>query len=76
MDMRRLGIRKKIISMGAKVCMLPKTFDAKDINELWIKYSLTKDALMNIIKENTYQGLEAELQFMIQPHQQPSMHIT
>lgn len=58
-----MKIARKIISMGAKICMLPKNMNGKDINELVVNDSLTKDALMNIISNNTYKGLEAELQF-------------
>jgi hypothetical protein len=58
-----MKIARKIISMGAKICMLPKEYLGKDINELVVNYELTKDKLMDIIKHNTYSGLEAELQF-------------
>jgi hypothetical protein len=48
--------------MGKKVCMLPNSLLGKDINEM-VQNGLTVDDIHNIIKRNTYQGLEAQLKF-------------
>jgi hypothetical protein len=53
---------KLLINMGKKVCMLPNSLLGKDINEM-VQNGLTVDDIHNIIKRNTYQGLEAQLKF-------------
>lgn len=54
---------KKYIASGFRVCMLPETFLHKDINDAVIA-GLTSNDILQIIHENSYQGLEAELKFI------------
>jgi len=50
------------IDAGNKVCIWPDYIYEKDINEM-ITSGLTQDKIKYIISNNTYQGLEAQLQF-------------
>lgn len=52
----------KQIKLGNKVCLWPDIISEKDINEM-VSSGLTKDEIQNIINDNTYQGLSAELEF-------------
>jgi len=52
---RQLG---KLIRGGRSVCIWPSSIIQKDINEMWL--AGIKD-IENIIKNNTYSGLEAQL---------------
>jgi len=52
----------KQIKAGNKVCLWPSDIEEKDINEM-IMSGLTKDDIQYIIDNNTYEGLEAELEF-------------
>lgn len=55
---------QRAISSGKKVCIWPKTIPEKyDGNDMIMKLGLTVQQLNKIIRENTYQGLEAELAF-------------
>ena len=52
----------KYINEGYRVCMLPETFEFKDINEAIIG-GMTSNEIRNLILDNTYQGLEAKAKF-------------
>jgi len=53
---------KKQIEAGNKICLWPDVVEEKDINEM-ILSGLSKENITKIIQDNTYQGLEAELEF-------------
>lgn len=53
---------KKYIDNGRKICLFPETMSGKDINE-FILNGLTKPKLTEIILENTFDGIRAELEF-------------
>lgn len=55
-------INKFIKGSDYKVCLLPSEKIGKDINS-FIMNGGTKDELMTIIKEHTYSGLKAQLEF-------------
>lgn len=55
-------IIKKNIQNGYKVCLFPDNFPYKDINEA-IMGGMSQEEILNIINQNTFQGLEAELRF-------------
>lgn len=57
-----LDITKRLIDTGKRVCMLPSTFQYKDLNEA-AKDGLSSACIEKVILENTYQGLEAQLRF-------------
>ena len=50
------------IKSGNRVCLWPADIREKDINDM-ILSGLTKDNIKYIIDNNTYEGLEAELEF-------------
>jgi len=50
---------EKCISNGEKVVIWPKSVKEKDINDIF----LTGQNVMNMIKSNTYKGLEAKVKF-------------
>lgn len=52
----------KQIKLGNDVCLWPDIIQEKDINDM-ILSGLTKEDIIHIINENTYQGLSAELEF-------------
>jgi len=52
----------KQIKSGNRVCLWPDSIEEKDINDM-ILSGLTKDNIKYIIDNNTYEGLEAELEF-------------
>jgi hypothetical protein len=52
----------KQIKAGNRVCLWPDIIEEKDINDMIIS-GLTKEDIISIITDNTYSGLEAELQF-------------
>jgi len=52
----------KQIKAGNKVCLWPNIIEEKDINDMIIS-GLTKEDIISIITDNTYSGLEAELEF-------------
>jgi hypothetical protein len=52
----------KQIKLGNKVCLWPEYVAEKDVNDM-ILSGLTKEEIHSIISMNTYEGLEAELQF-------------
>lgn len=49
------------IKQGFKICLWPSSIEEKDINEM-ILAGHTSQSLINIIKANTYSGVEAQLQ--------------
>ena len=57
------NIKNKNINIG--VCLLPKDLrmKGKDIND-YIKAGMKKNQIINIIKENTFYGIEAKIRFM------------
>jgi len=52
----------KQIKAGNRVCLWPSDIEEKDINDM-ILSGLTKEDIQYIIDSNTYEGLEAELEF-------------
>ena len=52
----------KQIKSGNRVCLFPEDIVEKDINDMVLS-GLTTDNISNIIYNNTYEGLEAELRF-------------
>lgn len=52
---------EKWIKNGRNICLLPDSLDGKDINEFIIN-GVKKEDLMNIINQNTYYGIRAELE--------------
>ena len=52
-------IMKKYVDLGFKVCIWPREIEEKDVNEM---VQAGRDPVA-IIRENTFQGLSAELQF-------------
>lgn len=60
-ESRNLEITKrmeKLILKGYKVCIWPHGLPGKDINEMWLSGMRN---IEQVIKENTYSGLEAQL---------------
>lgn len=60
-ESRNLEITKrieKLIKKGCKVCIWPHNLPGKDINEMWLAGMRN---IEEIIKENTFSGLEAQL---------------
>lgn len=53
---------KDMIALGLKVCMMPAGLPGKDLNEL-VQAGLTRSEILDIIKDNTYQGLSAHMKF-------------
>jgi transcription elongation factor Elf1 len=51
----------KCMKLGYGVCLFPSNISGKDINEIVLKQP--KLNIVNLINENTYRGLEAELAF-------------
>ena len=51
----------KAIKEQFQIVIWPATIESKDINDM-ILSGLTKDNIMNIIKENTFSGLRAEIE--------------
>lgn len=57
-----MDIVEKLVNSGKKVFLAPPTLKGKDINE-YLENGITQNRLLEIIQENTYQGLEAKLYF-------------
>lgn len=57
------SIKNKNINIG--VCLLPKDLrmKGKDIND-YVKVGMKKNQIINIIKENTFYGIEAKIRFI------------
>lgn len=55
-------LNEKYILQGYNVCIWPKMFKSKDLNEYIIDGG-TKEQLKQIIDENTYSGLKARINF-------------
>jgi len=53
----------KMIGLGYNVCLLPDTMNGKDINE-YVSNGLDVEKLKCIIKENTFNGLRAKMEFV------------
>lgn len=53
---------RKYILAGYRVCMLPETFEYKDINEAY-SAGMSPEEISKLILDNTYEGFTAELQF-------------
>lgn len=53
---------EKWITLGYNVCLMPNTLKGKDINE-FIQKGMSKPHIEQLIKENTYNGLRAKLEF-------------
>lgn len=63
---RNKEICKKIegaIDKGYHVCLWPDNVQSKDINDMIVKENLTSNKIVDLIIENTYNGLEAKLKF-------------
>lgn len=58
-DIARLN--EKFIAAGHKVCIWPKSMVQKDINDLVVS-GLSKQQIKEIIDNNTYSGLDAQLE--------------
>jgi len=52
---------KRAIEEGFKVVVWPSYLEAKDINDMILKESLTPEAIQYIIKHNSYVGIRAQL---------------
>lgn len=52
----------EMITMGLKVCLMPKSLPEKDLNKL-VEVGWTTDQLLDMINENTVSGLKAKLEF-------------
>lgn len=53
---------KKTIEAGFRVCLWPDAVDEKDINEM-IMNGKTPQEILDLIDENSYSGIEAQLKF-------------
>lgn len=53
---------RKYVQAGYRVCMLPETFEFKDINEA-IEGGMTPSQITDLIDANSFQGLEAQIRF-------------
>jgi transcription elongation factor Elf1 len=53
---------KKTIDQGFSVCLWPDTVEEKDVNEM-IMAGRTVEEIMDIIRNNTYSGVEAQLKY-------------
>ena len=64
-DIRNKEVMKivdKMIKDGKQVCMLPDGLIGKDINE-FVVGGLTSRQILDIINDNTFRGLEAQMKF-------------
>jgi hypothetical protein len=50
----------KVVEAGEKVCVWPETLKEKDINDMVLS-GKTPTQIMDIIKENTFEGLKAQI---------------
>lgn len=57
-----LKLMGKTIDEGYSICLWPETIEQKDVNDM-ILAGRTPEELVSIINENTYTGIEAQLQF-------------
>lgn len=53
---------RKYIVAGYRVCMLPDTFEFKDINEA-IQGGMSAEDVIKVIEENSFAGLSAQIRF-------------
>jgi hypothetical protein len=51
------------IEKGFSVCLLPDKFEGKDVDEIFIKHSLTQSELLCIVNDHTFRGMAAKLEF-------------
>ena len=52
----------KVIKKNFRVCLFPKSIQEKDINDLVLS-GWTQEQILTMIKQNTFQGFEAEMRF-------------
>lgn len=58
------GLMNECIDLGFKIVIWPtRPFEKNDINDM-IKQGMSKEEVMNIIKNNTYNGLRAKMKFI------------
>ena len=53
---------RKVMALGYKMVIWPESFTEKDINNMIVEGGLPVDYVLQQMKKNTYNGLEAELQ--------------
>ena len=58
-----ISIMEKNISLGNVVCIWPKTFKYKDINEA-VMNGVSPEKIVSIINSSLYNGMQAKLKFM------------
>lgn len=56
-----VAIMDTIIGAGHKVCLFPESVALKDINDMIVKGGLTGRQVVDLIEENSYQGMKAKL---------------
>lgn len=54
---------RNVINKGYNVCLWPDNVTAKDINEM-VMNGMSSQDIVDIINQNTYQGLEAQVRFV------------
>ena len=56
---------QKLIRNGSTVCLLPKEYDGKDINEMVLKNAELQDStkLQKVVMDNTFSGARLKLEF-------------
>lgn len=52
---------QKCINIGLNVTLLPHKYNSLDINDIVCKYKLNENELVDLIKQNTFNGLTAKL---------------
>lgn len=58
-----IKLMEEIIKENRKIIIWDNKFDAKDINAIVVKYSLSQDKIMKYLEKRTFQGLAAQLEF-------------
>lgn len=58
-----IRLMEQIILAGKKIVIWDSTYKIKDINDMVIKYGLTKSEIMDYINSRVYSGLDAQLEF-------------
>ena len=53
---------KNDINSGYKVVIWPSNIEQKDINSMIVNGGFSEKDILNVLKNNTYQGLFAEIQ--------------
>jgi hypothetical protein len=54
---------QKTIKKGHKIFIWPNTVQAKDFNELAVKYNQSNEQIKTLVDQNTHSGMSAELAF-------------